>query len=121
MKVMYDINVKGKGDKYLRIAKDALEGAVEGMVPGKFMVEFLPFLRHVPPWFPLATSQRLWAKWQAAGETLKNAPFTEMKAKMVCTSFSVSMSVGEKERLSISNDPRHRPMGRLLSPLRQSC
>ncbi|EJF61732.1 cytochrome P450 [Dichomitus squalens LYAD-421 SS1] len=84
MKIGYSIAVQGRDDVYVKIAKDALEGVVEGMVPGRFLVEFLPFLRHVPPWFPFATSQRPWAKWQAAGERLKNTPFEQAKAKLAC-------------------------------------
>ncbi|TBU45501.1 cytochrome P450 [Dichomitus squalens] len=82
MKIGYGIAVQGRDDVYVKIAKDALEGVVEGMVPERFLVEFLPFLRHVPPWFPFATSQRLWAKWQAAGERLKNTPFKQAEAKL---------------------------------------
>ncbi|TBU63494.1 cytochrome P450 [Dichomitus squalens] len=82
LKVGYDIDVDDGDDEYAKIAKEALEGPVEGLVPGKFLVEFFPSLRHIPPWFPGATSQRLWAKWQAAGERLKNVPFSRAKAKL---------------------------------------
>ncbi|KAI1782834.1 cytochrome P450 [Ganoderma leucocontextum] len=82
LKLVYDIHVEDENDVYVKISEEALAGAVEGLVPGKFLVEFLPFLRHVPPWFPGATSQRLWAKWMAAGDRLKNVPFEHTKAKL---------------------------------------
>lgn len=80
---MYDIEVRDENDIYVKMSEEGVAGAVEGMVPGKFLVEFLPFLRHIPPWFPGAMSQRIWAKWMAAGERLKNAPFEHTKAKLV--------------------------------------
>ncbi len=83
LKILYDIDVEDENDAYVGISEDALAGPVEGLVPGKFLVEFLPFLRHVPPWFPGATSQRLWERWMAAGERLKNVPFEHTKAKLV--------------------------------------
>ena len=87
MKVVYGISVESTDDLYVKIADEAMEGPVEGLVPGRFLVEFLPFLRHIPTWFPFATSQRLWAKWQASGERLKNTPFEETRAKMVCATY----------------------------------
>ena len=83
MKIVYDIDVEDENDTYVKIFDAAIAGAVEGMVPGKFLVEVFPFLRHVPPWFPGATSQRLWEKWMVAGERLRNVPFEHTKAKLV--------------------------------------
>lgn len=86
LKILYDIDVEDENDAYVEISEEALVGPLEGMVPGKFLVEILPFLRHIPPWFPGATSQRLWAKWMAAGDRLKNVPFEHAKVKLVCHS-----------------------------------
>ena len=47
------------------------------------MVDFLPFLRYVPTWFPGATSQRLWAKWQAAAERLTDITYEHVRAALV--------------------------------------
>ena len=84
LKVTYDIDIVDESDPYLELFDEAMEGVKEGLVPGRFLVEFLPFLRHIPPWFPGAKSQRLWAKWRAAGDKLKNLPFEYAKAKLVC-------------------------------------
>lgn len=84
MKVLYSIDVKDENDVYVGISEEAVAGAAEGLVPGRFLVEVLPFLRHIPPWFPGAASQRLWAKWRAAAHRLKNVPFEHAKTKMVC-------------------------------------
>ena len=73
---MYGIHADEENDKYMETVDIALDAFAQGMVPGKFLVEFFPFLRHVPVWFPWARSQRLWAKWQDAGRRLKDAPFT---------------------------------------------
>ena len=83
LKIVYDIDVEDENDPYLDILDEAMEGIKEGLVPGKFLVEFLPFLRHIPLWFPGVASQRLWAKWMAAGDRQKNAPFEHTKAKLV--------------------------------------
>ncbi len=69
---------------YVKLSEEAAAGFNEGLVPGRFLVQFLPFLRHVPPWFPGATSQRLWAKWMAAADKVKNIPFEHAKTQLVC-------------------------------------
>ncbi|TBU24770.1 cytochrome P450 [Dichomitus squalens] len=100
MKIGYDIPIQSKDDPYLKIVRDALEGPLEGLVPGRFLVDFLPFLRRIPPWFPFAASQRLWVKWQAAGERLKNTPFEEAKAKLARGETTHSIVANSLERLS---------------------
>ena len=100
LKTGYDIDVKDENDVYVQISEEAVTGAVEGLVPGRFLVEYLPFLRHVPTWFPGATSQRLWAKWMAAGERLKNVPFEHARAKLVRRYFRCGLALAQPRRLS---------------------
>lgn len=68
---------------HVELSEEALAGPLEGMVPGKFLVEYLSFLRHIPPWLPGATSQRQWAKWMTAADKLKNVPFEHARSLMV--------------------------------------
>ncbi|TFK92570.1 cytochrome P450 [Polyporus arcularius HHB13444] len=82
MKVVYDIDAADEDDRYIAALEAALEGPIQSLVPGTFLVDFLPFLRYIPTWFPGATSQRLFAKWQAAAETLKNLPYDHVEAAM---------------------------------------
>ena len=48
MKLLYDINVADENDEYNIKVERAVQGASEGMSAGVFLVEVLPFLRHVP-------------------------------------------------------------------------
>ena len=84
MKVSYGIDVLEEDDPYVDAGEEAVRAASEGLVPGKFLVEFFPFLRHIPPWIPGASSPRLFQKWQAAGERLKNFPYEYVQNSMVC-------------------------------------
>ncbi|KAI0705408.1 cytochrome P450 [Earliella scabrosa] len=80
LKVAYGINVADEDDEYISVLEAALEGPEDGLTPGRYLVEFLPFLRYIPTWFPGAHSQRLFAKWQAAGQRLKNMPYEYVRA-----------------------------------------
>ena len=81
-KVTYGIDAE-HDDEYMANVDAALEGPAQGLVPGKFLVEYLPFLKYIPPWVPGASSQKLWAKWQAAAERLKNMPFAFTEENLV--------------------------------------
>ena len=75
LKITYGIDASEDDDEYMAAVDAALEGPVQGLVPGKFLVQYFPFLRYIPAWIPGATSQKLWAKWQAAAKKLKDTPF----------------------------------------------
>ncbi|KAI0669936.1 cytochrome P450 [Trametes maxima] len=75
LEVSYGIKAKDEGDEYLAIGERAVEGPTEALVLGALWVEFLPFLRHLPPWFPGASYQRKAARWRQEAMALKHEPF----------------------------------------------
>ena len=83
LKVVYGIEVKSEDDAYVGIVEAAFQGVVEGFVPGKYLVDFIPFLRHIQPWIPGAKSPKLWVKWQTAVLRAANIPYEYTKACMV--------------------------------------
>ncbi|KAI0335310.1 cytochrome P450 [Cubamyces sp. BRFM 1775] len=75
LEVSYGILAQGHNDKYIVIGERAVEGPSEALVLGALWVEFLPFLRHLPPWLPGASYQRKAANWRADAMALKHVPF----------------------------------------------
>ena len=65
------------------VLDEAITGATRGLGAGKWLVEYLPFLRHIPPWLPGASSQKLFKEWQDAGARLKDVPYNDAKAALV--------------------------------------
>ncbi|KAI0698980.1 O-methylsterigmatocystin oxidoreductase [Cerioporus squamosus] len=78
-KVLYDIEGDESISRQITLVEHAQEGVAQGLVPGKFLVQFLPFLRYVPAWLPGAEFKRLSNKWMAASWSAKCAPFAEVK------------------------------------------
>ena len=83
LKTMYGIDAAGENDPFIEAVDAGLEGQIQGMVAGKFLVEYLPFLRYIPTWVPGARAQRLFSKWQVAGNRLKELPYDALKASLV--------------------------------------
>lgn len=49
------------------------------MVPGAFMVELFPFLKHIPAWLPGGGARKFADQYIQAVEGLRNRPFDEVK------------------------------------------
>ncbi|RPD61614.1 cytochrome P450 [Lentinus tigrinus ALCF2SS1-6] len=81
-KLLYDIDDDEDVHEYTVMVERAQEGVAQGLLPGKLLVEFFPFLRHVPAWLPCAGFKRLSRKWIAAAMHLKNESFAKFKKSM---------------------------------------
>ena len=79
LKVIYGIVAAYEDDPYIVHVDDALEAVSQGLISGKFLLEYIPSLRHLPPWFPGTGSNELFAKWRAASMALKHAPYNHVK------------------------------------------
>lgn len=51
----YGIHIKVEDDPNIKIADDALGSVLDALLPGKNMVDVMPFLKYVPEWVPGAT------------------------------------------------------------------
>ena len=83
MRVVYGIEVKSKEDEYLSLAEQGNDIFHKAFVPGKYLVETLPFLRHVPAWLPGAGFQRDAAAWREVYYQARFKPFQATLERMV--------------------------------------
>ncbi len=83
VKSVYGVEVAEKNDKNVALMISVLEG-IQAFTPGRFLVQYMPFLEHVPYWFPIAGRQLRELKvWQSASREVKNTLFNQTKDKMV--------------------------------------
>ncbi|EJF63285.1 cytochrome P450 [Dichomitus squalens LYAD-421 SS1] len=52
LKITYGIEVEDEKSELLERVDTALDGTAQIMVPGRFAVDYIPLLEHVPAWFP---------------------------------------------------------------------
>ncbi|KAI0693294.1 cytochrome P450 [Cerioporus squamosus] len=97
IKIIYGLDVADKNDQYIAMMEKILEGG-EAFVPGRYYVEFLPFLRHIPGWVPGAGFQKDFAVWRHASEWVRNVIPEHTKEGMIDggTSQSVLAQLLEK-------------------------
>ncbi|KAI0697654.1 cytochrome P450 [Cerioporus squamosus] len=85
-KILYDSDGDEDVRQHMIMIEQAQEGVAQGMLPGRFLVESFPLLRHIPQWVPGASLTRLSKEWIAAAMHLKETPFTRYKQSTGATS-----------------------------------
>lgn len=78
----YDIIPGKKKDRFVELGRFAITAMSELMMPGKTLIAVFPFLRHIPPWFPGASSQRFGAQIRNAFTEHKRGSFEHVKNNM---------------------------------------
>ncbi|PIL29136.1 cytochrome P450 [Ganoderma sinense ZZ0214-1] len=82
LKVVYGIGLTEDHDAYASTFEVSAEGVSQGFVPGKYIVEVLPFLKDVPRWVPGFGFQADFERWRAAVNDVKNVPFAHAREAM---------------------------------------
>ncbi|KAJ8474863.1 hypothetical protein ONZ51_g6940 [Trametes cubensis] len=67
---------------YSRVLTEAEVGFSEVFRPGSFFVEFLPWLRHVPAWFPGTGWQKKVQIWRGQADVMLDDPYNLAKDAM---------------------------------------
>ncbi|KAI1785551.1 O-methylsterigmatocystin oxidoreductase [Ganoderma leucocontextum] len=82
LKVVYGIDIDDGDHEIVHDIRDAVEGISEAFVPGRFLVDYIPWLEYVPAWFPGAGFQKKFATWRAKQVVLTNAPFQQRNTSL---------------------------------------
>ena len=83
MSIAYGLEVQQENDPYLEKSEAAVSALAAAGVPGAFLVDFFPLLRHVPAWFPGASFQRKARKWRELVRDTLEAPYAAVKKDRV--------------------------------------
>lgn len=89
LKVTYDMDVTDMNDEYVQLAETAIAGLSEAQVPGKFWVQVLPFLRHIPNWVPGIGFKKHLSHYNPLIFKMIQEPFDAIKQDVVSTSYNM--------------------------------
>ncbi|KAJ7688262.1 cytochrome P450 [Mycena rosella] len=82
MSVTYGIDVLPTEDPYITAAEEAMHSLAVAAVPGQYLVDVFPILKHVPRWLPGAGFKRLAEGWRKLARATMDLPFAETKRQM---------------------------------------
>lgn len=86
MRVSYGFDDIRKNEALVHKAEAFLSGLTQALSPGRFLVNSIPALRHVPSWFPGAGFKRYLSAVAQIGLQAVNLPFEEAKQDHVSSS-----------------------------------
>ncbi|KAL1738205.1 cytochrome P450, partial [Schizophyllum fasciatum] len=73
--ITYGHEVAEAGDYYVRLADEALQGVVRAGIFGSFVVDYLPWLKHIPAWIPGAAWKRQAQLWRSKSKEMVSYPY----------------------------------------------
>ncbi|KAJ6525316.1 cytochrome P450 [Mycena vulgaris] len=82
MATIYGYDIKPTHDRFVDLAEEAVKMLGDSVFPGAFLVNTLPFLRHLPSWFPGCGFQRYAHDTLQIVTEMQNAPFDFVKQNM---------------------------------------
>ncbi|KAG6906360.1 hypothetical protein DXG01_014314 [Tephrocybe rancida] len=83
MATIYDSKIsEGEIDRFADIVETAVTKISESFFPGAVAVNALPFLRHLPTWFPGAGFHKFAAECKVCTDEMQNYPFRHVQEKM---------------------------------------
>ena len=79
----YGIQVADKDDANINRAERLIHAVHELLVPGKFLVDVFPMMKHIPSWFPGATFRKKATMWKTYMRDMLDSPYQDVKTALV--------------------------------------
>jgi hypothetical protein len=73
--IVYGFKIEDMNDDYIKAAIEGMDVFSESRTPGKFWVDFMPWLRRIPSWVPGAAAVQFGTYWRPKVEKMINVPF----------------------------------------------
>ena len=82
--IAYGLRIKRWDDPWIKLAEDTLAVILSSVVPGKYLVDSVPVLKHIPSWVPGARGFQDTAKrGRDIIRTFVKKPYDAVKEEMV--------------------------------------
>ncbi|KAF8219321.1 cytochrome P450 [Tricholoma matsutake] len=102
--IAYGVDVLPKDDPYIATAEEGVHTLLLAAVPGAFLVDTLPWLKHVPDWMPLAGFKRRAKEWRKLALAMIEKPFEAGKRKLESGDVTPSFLSYSLERMNENHD-----------------
>jgi hypothetical protein len=83
MSTAYGYDIKTKTDAFVRVGEDAMQRLASAMIPGATLVNTIPMLQYLPPWFPGTGFHELASETRKLTTQMKEVPFKWTQDNMV--------------------------------------
>ena len=84
LEVMYGIHVQDVHDRYVGLSQEAVEVISITRVPGRYWVEYFPFLRYIPAWVPGSSARKIGDRYKPLAAQARNELYDLIEHDIVC-------------------------------------
>lgn len=88
--IIYGIEALPENDPYIAIAERAVASLTSAAIPGAFLVDTFPLLKHIPEWIPGAGFQKKAKAWKKVHKDLVHEPYKASKQAIVSYNFNLT-------------------------------
>ncbi|KAJ6447838.1 cytochrome P450 [Mycena sanguinolenta] len=104
MSVAYGIKALPSDDPYITLAHKAVHTFSIASVPGLYLVDTFPILKHIPRWLPGAGFKRQAEEWRQLSRGMLETPFAETKRQIEAGEVRASFTAGNLQALKDSEN-----------------
>ncbi|TFK33961.1 cytochrome P450 [Crucibulum laeve] len=104
--IAYGIDVEGRDDPYIKMAEAGVR-PLSNVVPGRYLVDTMPWLKYVPAWMPGAGFKRDAIEWKRLITEMIEAPYAAMKKNFDNGVAKASFSLYSFGKMADGYDPAY--------------
>ncbi|KIJ35862.1 hypothetical protein M422DRAFT_261816 [Sphaerobolus stellatus SS14] len=104
MEAGYGINIKSEKDSYIHTAQEAMNAIGEAAVPGRFLVDMIPWMKYIPEWVPGTSFKKQARIWRKYILDMADLPFKHVKTQMANGTAQPSFTSTHLEHLAAMKD-----------------
>ncbi|KAF7985952.1 hypothetical protein HWV62_43898 [Athelia sp. TMB] len=104
LEIAYGIRTKKDQDPHIEAAERAMRATSDGLTPGKYLVDTLPWLKYVPAWFPGASFHAVAQEGRRAITAAFSDPFDNVKAALASGTAEPSFTARCLEKMDRDGD-----------------
>lgn len=87
MSIAYGYDIQPKKDYFVDLAEGAVSQISFAILPGAALVNVVPILQYLPPWFPGAGFHKVASETREMTTQMKEVPFKWVQKNVVCDHF----------------------------------
>lgn len=84
LSIAYGIEILAENDTHVQLSEVGLDAIVKTANWGSYSVDFIPWLKYLPEWFPGMGFKKEAARWRQLSEAMVNKPFEYAENMLVC-------------------------------------
>lgn len=84
MEMMFGYEVKSLRERSVAVIEETIELGAKLLLPGASLLSIFPVLKHIPAWFPGASSRKKAAEVSQLTKEMKRIPMDYVRSCFVC-------------------------------------